>query len=115
MSALMKRSFRASAGVASALCLLTALPGCAPGASNVAIERPSHPLNVECSGSHSYDARAVLGLSEREAKTIVARWGCALRVTELDGSSLAASAGADPRRVNVEVKDGLVVRIAKIG
>jgi hypothetical protein len=115
MLAFARRLPRAWLSLAAGLLLGATLSGCAPGASNVAIVRPSHAVNVNCSGSHAYDARAILGLSEREAKTIVGRWGCVLRVSERDGASIAGTPGALSRRVNVEVKEGLVVRITSIG
>jgi L,D-peptidoglycan transpeptidase YkuD (ErfK/YbiS/YcfS/YnhG family) len=115
MLALAKRLPRAWLSLPAGLLVVAMLSGCAPGASNVAIVRPSHAANVRCSASHTYDARAILGLSEREAKTIVGRWGCALRVSERDGASLAGTPGVLSRRVNVEVKEGLVVRITSVG
>jgi hypothetical protein len=98
------------------LCVLSALAGCAPGAASVAVVRPSKPVLVGCGGSHHpYDARLILGLAAREAQTIVSRWGCVYRATEVDGKLARASGGFLADRVDVEIKEGRVARIAGVG
>jgi hypothetical protein len=98
------------------LCVLSALAGCAPGAANVAVSRPSGPVVVRCGGSHRpYDARLILGLAEREAQTIVSRWGCVYRATEADGKPAPASGGLLAGRVDVETEEGRVTRIRGVG
>jgi hypothetical protein len=96
--------------------VLSALAGCAPGAADVAVSRPSKPVLVRCGGSHHpYDARLILGLAAREAETIVSRWGCVYRATEVDGSLAPASGDLLADRVDVETTDGRVTRIRGVG
>lgn|SRR5437764_12836265 len=98
------------------LCALALLSGCAPGASGVTIVRPAHPIFVSCPGSQRrYDVRVVLGLDEREARSVLARRGCELRVVEEDGQSRPRTGGESRSRVDVEVTSGRIVRIAHIG
>jgi hypothetical protein len=69
-----------------------------------------------CRGTdRRYDARLILGLTEREAETIVERWGCVLRPTEVDGSFPPGTADRLSYRLDMEIEDGRVVRIRGIG
>jgi hypothetical protein len=99
------------------LCLGLLLSGCSPGATNVAIDRPSHPVEVTCRGSSGerHDARLILGLSEAEANAIVGHWGCILRVFEANGRKKAQIAEGLSYRIGVAIMDNRIVRITGIG
>ena len=63
----------------------------------------------------NFDARRLLGLAEREARTLAERNDCVVRVVRRDGQPLDTTADLNFYRINVGVNDNVVTRIEDVG
>jgi len=108
---------RCAPGARLGLWLTLTLVGCSPGAAGVHVVGPAHPVYVRCHGPSParHDARVILGLTVREANTIVRQWGCILREAETDGRRHVLTADRVSYRVDVAVMSDRVVEIRFIG
>jgi hypothetical protein len=83
------------------------------GCGAAQIERPPHavwcPKGVAT--AHRFDAREALGLREARAVALARKAGCGLTVMRRDDQQFATTANYDPRRLKVEVDDGIVTRL----
>lgn len=61
----------------------------------------------------SFDARRLLGLREDAARREAKRLGCEIRVVRRDGQGLAVTGDFVAHRVDLEVMNGVVVRLAE--
>lgn len=75
------------------------------------------PSAVTCTGRPEgvFDATSIIGQSEAEAADAAAAEGCAIRVVERDGRSLAVTDDFRPDRINVAVEDAVVTKIVSLG
>ncbi len=100
-----------------------ALAGCGGGDENADadIVRPGEPLYCPAendgspAASGTFDARDLLGLSVEDAEQRAEAAGCTVRVLSEDGEERAATMDLRIDRVNVEVRDGIVVVLRNIG
>ena len=63
----------------------------------------------------NFDARRLLALAEREARTLAERNDCVVRVVRRDGERLDTTADLTFYRINVWVNDNVVTRIQDVG
>jgi hypothetical protein len=61
-----------------------------------------------------FDARQILGKSESDARALAGRHGCVIRQMNL-GEGYAYTLDARHDRINVDIEDGVVVRIRDVG
>lgn len=61
------------------------------------------------------DARAIVGLSQRDAQARAQQAGCAVRVVSVDGEGRPVTDDYSPQRINVSVLDGRVATVDGIG
>ena len=61
--------------------------------------------------ARAFDARVVLGMAERRAAGTARKAGCNMVVVVRDGERFGITANYDPRRLQVETKDGVVTRL----
>jgi hypothetical protein len=100
----------------------TAAPREPPVGKNTqpAITQPAHaapcPSQHDSNGhprptTSSFDARELLGMTEREAERTARPAGCSVRVVKRDGEFLARTDDVVVSRINVEVEAGIVVAL----
>jgi hypothetical protein len=105
--------------VAASLLAAAALAGCGDAAprAHTATKPPGRPIPcpADAPAKKALDARAVVGLTESRAKALTDRHGCTLVVVVRDGEHFSIIANVDRRRLQVEVKGGVVSRIVTVG
>jgi hypothetical protein len=86
------------------------------GCGDPEISRPARAVQcpADVPARRAFDARAILGLPERKAADAARREGCSMVVAGRDGGPNVISAKYDPRRLVVEVDDGIVTRIVGV-
>lgn len=67
--------------------------------------KPSRPT------SHSFDAALLIGQKQEHASKMASRWGCFLRVTEIDGHKFALLADFRANRIDVVVRRGRIIKV----
>jgi hypothetical protein len=94
-----------------------ALAAIAGGCGDAQIERPAHAVwcPERVAAPHRVDARDALGLKEARVVAVARKAGCALVVMRRDDQQFAITANYDPRRLRVEVDDGVVTRLIGVG
>lgn len=60
---------------------------------------------------HSFDTRAILGMTETEAAAAVRRRGCDWRVVVRNGRALTVTSDARPQRVDASITNGIVTAV----
>jgi hypothetical protein len=103
---------------APVLLAAVALAGCGETARAPKAATPSgKPIPCPADGrtGRPLDAREVVGLPERRAKALADRHDCKLVAVVRDGERFGITAVYDLRRLQVEVKDGVVTRIVTVG
>jgi hypothetical protein len=96
-------------GAWSVVVLAVAAAGC--GGSEV--ERSARPLWCPrgVPTSQAFDAREVLGVRKAKAEQVTRKAGCTLAVLREDDVRFAITANFDPKRLQVEIDDGIVTRL----
>jgi YD repeat-containing protein len=78
---------------------------CPTGKISPARSEPNTPA------PHSFDARAILAMTETDAPAAVRRRGCKWRVVARDGRDLTITRDANGQRVDATVANGIVTAI----
>lgn len=90
--------------------------GCGSSAADFRVQRPRRPIDVNCGRQFPrFDARRLLGLTERAAEAAAKRHQCQLRPVERDRHALPITDDYASNRIDVVVVDGHVVRIKFVG
>lgn len=86
---------------------------------SVAVDWPGEPrpcpLRRGDDDSRQFDARALLGLREAEARSEAARRDCDLRVVGRDGRDFEVTGDLQRDRIDVGVRDGFVIALSEQG
>lgn len=85
----------------------------ASGCGAPEIRRQEAPLwcPEDVPAAEAVDARKVLGMRESAAAKLARKAGCTMVVMQRDDEVFATTADYDPRRLKVEVMDGIVTRL----
>jgi hypothetical protein len=65
---------------------------------------------AEATAAQRFDARRLIGLTTRAARDLAAEFDCSVRVIERDGRALPHTQDLRRDRINVDVRDGHVLR-----
>jgi hypothetical protein len=96
----------------AALIVLFCLTGCG-GSHPARIRRPQHAIFCPSNArpDQRFDARILLGISERTARAQASKHGCFLRVAERDGRLFALTADFRVNRLDIKLRHGVVVSV----
>jgi hypothetical protein len=96
-------------GAWSVVVLAVAAAGC----GGPEVERSARPVWCprDVPTSQAFDAREVLGLRKAKAAQVTRKAGCALVAVREDDVQFAITANFDPKRLQVEIDDGIVTRL----
>ena len=103
-------------GAAAVVVVLIALGSGTATAGAPRVDRPAKPVWCPLNGgSGTYDARRLLGRRLSTARRLAQSHRCTVRVVVKDGEALAVTKDFNRRRINVKIRDWIVVGLSDVG